>query len=625
MPKRQREKVTMTNHATTKEQLVKEVETLRTRIAELESIENEYRTITEALKKSEKRYRELYCMVRLMCDNVPDLIWAKDLEKRFIFANKAICEKLLNASNTDEPIGKTDMYFANKERVSHPGDPDWHTFGEICRDSDSIVMKSRKSERFNEFGNVKGQFLYLDVYKAPFRNDEGEMIGTVGCGREVTRERKIEEELKKSEMRYRAIVEDQTELICRFLPDGTLTFVNDAYCRYFDMEREDLIDQSFMTLIPEEDREAVFQKFNSLTPENRVATYEHRVIKPDRGIHWMRWTDQAIYDDRGQLIEYQSVGWDITERKKMEEELQKAKNELEHQVQQRTAELSLKNTQLIKEIEERRQAQKDLQEAFSSLTAAHKDLKEVQMQLIQAAKMESVGILAAGIAHEVKNPLATILMGIEYLADMFPSRDANVTYVLRDMEEAVTRADTMVRGLLDFSSKNEVEFEKLQLNDIIIRSVNLVRHEIDKKNIRLLKDLHRHLPRIQLDEDKICQVFVNVFLNSVQALPEGGTMTVRTYEEQLTGKGIYETYVKNGVFTAGEKVIIAEVEDMGTGIPDEQIKHVFDPFFTTKPIGEGAGLGLTVSKNIMESHGGRIDIMNREEGGVKITAVFKME
>lgn len=139
-----------------------------------------------------------------------------------------------------------------------------------------------------------------------------------------------------------------------------------------------------------------------------------------------------------------------------------------------------------------------------------------------------------------------------------------------------------------------------------------------------MTDLYRNLHKIQLDEDKICQVFVNVFLNSIQALPEGGTMTVRTYEKQLTGIDIHEPYVKNGVFTAGETVIVAEVEDMGTGIPDEQITHVFDPFFTTKPIGEGTGLGLTVSRKIMESHGGQIDIMNREEGGVKISAVFKM-
>jgi signal transduction histidine kinase len=136
-------------------------------------------------------------MVRLMCDNVPDLIWAKDLKKRFIFTNKAICTKLLNAEDTDEPIGKTDMYFASRERHSHPEDPQYHTFGEICRDSDSVVMKSKKSERFDEFGNVKGQFLFLDVHKAPFWDEQGNLIGTVGCGRDVSKEKQLEEERKQ--------------------------------------------------------------------------------------------------------------------------------------------------------------------------------------------------------------------------------------------------------------------------------------------------------------------------------------------------------------------------------------------------------------------------------------------
>ena len=135
--------------------------------------------------------------MRLMCDNVPDLIWAKNLEKRFIFTNKAICEKLLHAKDTDEPIGKTDMYFAERERASHPAQPHWHDFGEICSDSDEVVMKNRKPERFDEFGNVKGEFLFLDVYKAPIWDETGNMIGTVGCGREVTKEKKIERESKK--------------------------------------------------------------------------------------------------------------------------------------------------------------------------------------------------------------------------------------------------------------------------------------------------------------------------------------------------------------------------------------------------------------------------------------------
>lgn len=153
----------------------------------------------KALKESEYKFKSLYSMVRLMCDNVPDLIWAKDLKKRFIFTNKAICTKLLNAKDTGEPIGKTDMYFASRERKSHPDDPQYHTFGEICRDSDFVVMKSKKPERFDEFGNVKGKFLFLDVHKAPFWDEQGNMIGTVGCGRDVSKEKQLEEERKQVE------------------------------------------------------------------------------------------------------------------------------------------------------------------------------------------------------------------------------------------------------------------------------------------------------------------------------------------------------------------------------------------------------------------------------------------
>ena len=153
----------------------------------------------EALIDSEQRYKSLYSMMRLMCDNVPDLIWAKDLDRRFLFVNRAVCEKLLLARDTTEPLGKGDMFFVQRERDAHSDDLNWHTFGEICVDSDAVVMGTRKSQRFDEFGNVKGQFLYLDVYKAPFINEQGEMIGTVGCGRDVTETRNLRTQLMQAQ------------------------------------------------------------------------------------------------------------------------------------------------------------------------------------------------------------------------------------------------------------------------------------------------------------------------------------------------------------------------------------------------------------------------------------------
>jgi len=133
--------------------------------------------------------------------------------------------------------------------------------------------------------------------------------------------KRAEDALRESEARYRAVVEDQTELICRFLQDGTLTFVNEAYCRYFGRKREELIGSSFMPLIPEKDRKLVKMQFASLSWENPVATYEHRVVAADGEIRWMQWTDRATFDESGNLAEFQSVGRDITERRRAEQAL----------------------------------------------------------------------------------------------------------------------------------------------------------------------------------------------------------------------------------------------------------------------------------------------------------------
>jgi diguanylate cyclase (GGDEF)-like protein/PAS domain S-box-containing protein len=136
-----------------------------------------------------------------------------------------------------------------------------------------------------------------------------------------TERKRAEKALRESKARYHAIVEDQTELICRFLPDGTLTFVNEAYCRYFGRKREDLIGSSFMSLVPEQDREFVEEQFTSLSLDNPVVTYERRGILPDGQIRWQRWTDRTIFDQQGRFIEFQSVGQDITEQVEAEEQL----------------------------------------------------------------------------------------------------------------------------------------------------------------------------------------------------------------------------------------------------------------------------------------------------------------
>ena len=154
--------------------------------------------------------------------------------------------------------------------------------------------------------------------------------------KQVSDRQNAENALRESEARYRAIVEDQSELICRYLPDGRMTFVNQAYCHYFGVQPEDLLGNSFMPLIAEEDRECFVDKYNLLSPDQPVFTCEHRVILASGEIRWQQWIDRAIFDNSGQIVEYQAAGRDVTDRKQAEIALQQLNAELEQRVQQRT-------------------------------------------------------------------------------------------------------------------------------------------------------------------------------------------------------------------------------------------------------------------------------------------------
>jgi len=133
-------------------------------------------------------------LLKLLTENLPDMLWVKELNGNYVYANQAICDGLLMAKDTQEPIGKNDLFFALRERETHADNPYWHTFGELCFNSDVIVIENNKPMKFEEYGNVKGKLLYLEVYKAPFYDKERNIIGTVGAGRDIT-------ELKNTQLR----------------------------------------------------------------------------------------------------------------------------------------------------------------------------------------------------------------------------------------------------------------------------------------------------------------------------------------------------------------------------------------------------------------------------------------
>ena len=254
--------------------------------------------------------------------------------------------------------------------------------------------------------------------------------------------------------------------------------------------------------------------------------------------------------------------------------------------------------------------------------ARTRELKDAQKQLIQAEKMESIGRLAAGVAHEVKNPLAIIQMGADFLSQVIPA-DETINEVIKDINDAVRRADNVIKGLLDFSRDKELQLVGGNINEVIEGSLHLVAHEMRQRNIEVRTELAEELPAINLDANKIQQVLINLFMNSAHAIERKGQLSVTSCLKVLDSSADL-AYDHENLFKLGEKVLWVEVEDTGVGIADEAGVKIFEPFYTTKPVGEGTGLGLSVSQNIIKLHKGSIDIHNRKQGGAAVVMMFKL-
>jgi signal transduction histidine kinase len=276
---------------------------------------------------------------------------------------------------------------------------------------------------------------------------------------------------------------------------------------------------------------------------------------------------------------------------------------LEQIVARRTKALQAENAQ-------RRQAEQDLTQALTDVRKTHAELQRAQFQLIEAAKMESAARLAAGVAHEVKNPLMTLSLGVDYFLSRQPEKPEEAQLV-QDMKDAVHRASNVINVLLDYSRPRPLQRTSEDIHNVIENSLALVRHQLNKQNVTVVRDFDTALPPLSLDRTRIEQVFVNLFLNALQAMPLGGTLTVRTFAS--------DPFRGDGDAPAG---VIVEIDDTGHGIRKEHMDKLFEPFFTTKPPGQGTGLGLTVARTVMEIHGGSILLSNRNQGGARATLQF---
>jgi two-component system NtrC family sensor kinase len=231
-------------------------------------------------------------------------------------------------------------------------------------------------------------------------------------------------------------------------------------------------------------------------------------------------------------------------------------------------------------------------------------LKTTQEGLIQAEKLTSLGQMAAAIAHEVNNPLAGVLVYTQLLTKKVASDNLPKEVALQHlskMESELTRSTRLIRNLLDFARQSPPRFWEVDVNEVINRSYDLAAHSAQLQHVQVVKELAPSLPEIIADFDQLQQVFTNLIMNAIQAMPEGGKLTIRT--------------------SADDTQLKVAVQDTGCGIPPENMRKLFTPFFTTKREVKGVGLGLAVSYGIIQRHHGRIEVQSKVGEGTTF-AVF---
>jgi signal transduction histidine kinase len=291
--------------------------------------------------------------------------------------------------------------------------------------------------------------------------------------------------------------------------------------------------------------------------------------------------------------------------------------------------------------------QESLENYLESLESANKQLKQAQEELIRTEKLASIGRFAAGVAHEVGNPLGAILGYTSILQKEGMDRVESKDYLNR-IEKEIERINRIVHELLDFARPSKFEIKDLETNKVIESTLSLLSYQKNFKNIETQLDMQSDLPLIKGDESQLSQVLINIILNAVDAMPNGGTLTIQTRTHILENldvdrlQGIYPRRRKSDPmesdyshmrktdplsvllkkFSEGDRLVKIRISDTGVGIKKEDLENIFDPFFTTKAPDKGTGLGLSISLRIVESLGGEMRVESEVGKGTTFEVYF---
>jgi PAS domain S-box-containing protein len=238
-------------------------------------------------------------------------------------------------------------------------------------------------------------------------------------------------------------------------------------------------------------------------------------------------------------------------------------------------------------------------------------------QLIQKDKMAALGRMASGIAHEIRNPLEIIYMGLDYLENNLPDNNSHIRESIEKIFNAVNRADNIIKNILAFSRKSVYKITQIPLCPLLDNVLTLAEQMILKNGVGVRREYDDELLEVAGDHDMLEHVFLNLVNNAVDAMKDckEKILTVRAHKQLVTEVGYKTGYRRADFFSIGDEMIVVEISDTGKGIPEEALPKIFEPFFTTKPANEGTGLGLSIAHMIMDRLSGTIDVESRKNQG----------
>jgi two-component system cell cycle sensor histidine kinase/response regulator CckA len=468
---------------------------------------------------------------------------------------------LLDVEGTLLEANETALAFAGLRPQDVIGKPFWETHW--WTHSLALQMRLREAIRSAARGEVvrfeathpgrDNRLHYVDFSLKPVYDAGGAVVLLIPEGHDITERKEAEDALRRSEERFRLLVQNQTEFVVSCQPDATLTFVNDSYCEYFGIRAEDAIGGNLVECFAPTDREMMAMLIAGVTRDKPVASGEYLVMARADQQRWTHWTAIGIFDADGQLTAIQLTGRDIHDRVMAEEARQK-----------------------------------------------------LEQQLLQSQKMEALGQLAGGVAHDFNNLLTVIAGHTDMLLsdkDDYPAR-----HDLQQIRQASDRAASMTRQLLAFSRQSVLEPKVVNLNTVVAQMETMLRRSIGE-HIELIVHAAPDAHAVKADPDQLGRALLNMAINARDAMPDGGKLVIETRNvvlPDLTGT----------VADAGTTpYVLLAMSDTGSGMTPETKSRLFEPFYTTKEQGKGTGLGLAVVDGIVKQSGGRIEVYSEPGAG----------